>query len=293
MSLSLSPAQAFLLPATGPFFLVVFLTFFVRLLVRTARGIPFSPPVRLRIGEAIGLSGILLDFGLLDPDALHHFFTPDRPLDSVPLLVCVVFLLRLVFFRLPAVLPETTALFFSLWLLLSPVLKQTTLREGFFETLAVLGVWAFVRFLYPVDRTTGLDRLFFVPLVLAAAALSAFSALSGSLLVGQISAGVAAVLAGQSLFGGKNRIPSSGVACGWALAALLVIGRVDVDLSPLVTGSLVVSLILGAAAARRIRTLPTLPVWKKTVLVAGVALVPLLVGAVRTIQSYSADGGGY
>ena len=292
MSLSMPPALAFLLPATGPFIVVLCLTVLVRFLAWKHPQKTVPPSRLLRIGDAIALSGLLLDFGILDPDALHHFLTPDRPLDSVPLLVSVVFLFRLLFVRLPPVLPETTALFFGLWLLLSPVLKQTTLREGAFETVTVLGLWGFLRLLFPVDPKTGLDNLFLVPLFLASSALSAFSALSGSLLVGQIAAGVAAVMAVPLLAGGNHRIPCSGIEAGWALGALLVIARQYADLSPLVTGSLVLSLILGAAGARRIRTIPTLSSWKKTVLVSGVALLPLLAGAVRTILSFSADGGG-
>ncbi|AFS53931.1 hypothetical protein LFML04_1729 [Leptospirillum ferriphilum ML-04] len=293
MSLSMPPALAFLLPATGPFFLVLSLTVLVRFLARTNPEKPFSPSFLLRTGDAIALSGILLDFGILDPDALHHFLTPDRPLDSVPLLVSVVFLLRLLFFRLPALLPEATALFFGLWLLLSPILKQTTLREGAFETLTVFGLWGAIRALFSVDRKTGLDGLFLLPLFLASTALSAFSALSGSLLVGQIAAGVAAVIAVPVLSGGKRRIPFSGIEPGWALGALLVIGRAYVDLSPLVTGSLVLSLLLGGAAARRIRSLPGLSLWKKAALVGALSLVPLLAGAIRTLQSFSSGGGGY
>lgn len=294
MSLSMPPALAFLLPETGPFFLVLFSTLLFRILVHKTRSQPLSPSATRWISDTLALSGLLLDFGLLDPEALRHFFTPDRPLDSVPLLVSSVFLLRHLFFRLPSFLPEATALFFSLWLLLSPVLKQTTLREGAFETLTVLGLWGFLRFLFPVDKKTGLDGLFLVPLFLTAAALSAFSALSGSLLVGQISAGVAAVLAGLILSGGrKSQIPFSGIECGWALGALLVIGRQYVDLSLLATGSLILSLIFGAAAARRIRTIPTLSVWKKTALVAGLTFAPLLVGAIQTFRSFSIDGSRY
>ncbi len=286
MSLTMPPAMAFLFPAMGPFLLVLLFLLVFR------KTLPGKPSVALPFSDLAVLAGLLLDFEIFDKEALRHFFAPDRPLDSIPLLIGIVFLLRRLFVRLPPLLPEATALFAGVWLLLSPILVRTTFFNGALETCLVFGLWGFLRLSFPVDQEKGLGGTFLIPLFLTSSALSGFSALSGSLLVGQISAGVAGVFGAILLAGRIGDVRPSAIEAGWTLGALLVIGRQYVDIDPVVIGSLVLSLILGATGGRLIRKRHPKTSRQGDALVTAFSLAPLIVTAVKTFV-LSSDTGGY
>jgi hypothetical protein len=177
-------------------------------------------------------------------------------------------------------------------LLLSPILVRTTFSDGALETCLVFGLWGFVRLSFPVDREKGLGGTFLLPLFLTSSVLSGFSALSGSLLVGQISAGVAGVFGAILLAGRIGGVRPSAIEAGWRLGAILVIGRQYVDIDPVVIGSLVLSLILGAAGERLIRKRHQMTSRQGGALVAAFSLAPLIVALAKTFV-LSPDTGGY
>lgn len=276
-----------MLPAAGPFFLVLLL------LLVLGRFPSVRPDRRVFLADLSVLSGIILVFGVFDGNALRHFFHPDRPMDGIPLLATVTFLARRLFHRLPSIYPEAATTFVGLLVLLLPVLRQETLSGAIRDAAFVYVAWMGIRLLYPADTPKSIGRPFLVPLFCTSCTLAALSPLSGSLLLGQLSGGMAAVTGAMVLASLTGAVPFTAIEAGWVLGALLLVGRQYVDISPAVIASLAGSLCLGAVGVRLSRKIPGRFPGVKQGLVIVFTLVPLIIGVAETLTSLSRPGGGY
>lgn len=277
-----------MLPAAGPFFLVLLV------LLVLGRFPSVRPDRRVFLADLSVLSGIILVFGVFDGNALRHFFHPDRPMDGIPLLATVTFLARQLFHRLPPIYPEAATTLAGLLVLLLPVLRQETLSGAIRDASLVYAAWMGIRLLYPASGTPeGIERPFLVPLFFTSCALAALSPLSGSLLLGQLSGGMAAVTGAMVLAALTGTVSFTAIEAGWVLGALLLVGRQYVDISPAVIASLAGSLCLGAVGARLSRRIPVRFPWGRPGLVIAFTLVPLIIGLAETLTYLSRQGGGY
>lgn len=276
-----------MLPAAGPFFLVL-----VALLL--IGRLPWvRPERRVILADLSVLSGILLVFGVFDGTALRHFFHPDRPMDGIPLLATLTFLTRLLLRRFPSIYPEAATTLAGLGLLLLPILRQESLSAAIRDAALVYGAWMGIRLLFPVVPPKGIERPFLVPLLFTSCALAALSPLSGSLLLGQLSGGMAALTGAMVLAALTKTVSFTAIESGWVLGALILVARQYVDISPVVIASLVGSLCLGAVGARLSRKIPGRFPWGRYGLVIAFSLAPLIVGVAETLTALSRQGGGY
>lgn len=275
-----------MLPAAGPFFLVLVSLFLV------GRFVSVRPEKKIILSDLVILSGVLVVFGVFDSASLRHFFRPDRPMDWIPLLATATFAVRTLFSHLPSIAPEAGTTFAALLILLLPLLRQTDLSGGTREALLIYVVWMAIRLVYPTDPRAGIDRIFLLPLFLAAGSLSILSPLSGSLLLGQLAGGMAAVTGAMALAAFSGKVTLSPIEAGWVLGALLLIGRQYVDISQTVTGLLAGSLFLGGVSARLVRKIPAMPLWGKSLLVIALTLLPLIAAIIETLKTLKEQGGG-
>uniref|UniRef100_A0A7C3QXH8 Uncharacterized protein n=1 Tax=Leptospirillum ferriphilum TaxID=178606 RepID=A0A7C3QXH8_9BACT len=283
-SFSIAPAVALMLPAVWPFFLVLVALFLA------GRVFSLRPDRRVFLADLSVLSGIMLVFGMFDNTALRHFFHPDRPMDGIPLLATLTFLARQIFHRFPPIYPEAATTLVGLLILLLPVLRQESLAGGIRDATLVYVIWMGVRLLYPAAPPKGIERPFLVPLFLASSALAALSPLSGSLLLGQIAGGMAAVTVAILLAALTGNVPCTAIEAGWVLGALILIGRQYVDISQVVIASLTGSLFLGAVSARFVRKIPGRFLWARHGLVIASTLAPLIIGVSETLTSLAHQG---
>ncbi len=286
-SFSFAPAEALMRPVVGPFFLVLGLLLVSNFFVSRRPGVAVS------LSDLCVLAGILLSFGLFDPSSLRHFFNPSRPMDWIPLLSSFFFILRTMpFKRVSHLLRESGFLLVSLTLLMFPLLHQS----GFFQEGQTVGlifmIWGLTRLIYPSGYETGIGTVYLLPLFLSSSALAAFSPLSGSLLLGQLSGGIAAVFGAMILATWNGRVRLTAIEPGWVLGALLVIGRQYAEISPVVIGSLVGSIVLGGLGARLGNKLRW-PSWTGGILATGLSMISLAFGILEVVKSLSSQQGGY
>ncbi len=286
-SFSIAPAAALMLPAAGPFFLVLVALFLV------GRFPSVRPDRRVFLADLSVLSGILLVFGVFDSPSLRHFLHPEQPLDWIPLLASATFSVRNLFSRLPSPVIEAVMTLTGLLILLMPLLRQGELPGGAREVALIYAAWMAIRLLYPVGNISGDDRMFLIPLLLATGALSLISPLSGSLLLGQLAGGMAAVTGAMVLAALTGTVPFTAIEAGWVLGALLLVGWQYVDIAGIVVGSLAGSLFLGAVSARLVRKIPGRFLWGRYALVIACTLALLIIGVARTLKTLKDQGGGY
>ena len=285
-TLSIAPAVALMYPAAIPFICVLLLLSSIRLLPKKWLKSP------LLVADLVILSGIFLVFAVFDPGSIRHFFDPDRPMDWIPLLASAIFILRHLFPGRSLFPLESVGVILGLLLLTLPILRQDSLFQGAVSYISTLAVWLGIRFIYPVDRIKGLDPLFLLPPFFTAAALAVLSPLSGSLLVGQLAGGLAAVF-GAMLLSAFFGTRISGVEPGWVIGALLVIGLRYVDISPVVISSLAGALLVGGLAGRVSSFGRKAGTGKRTLIVAGVSILPLVAAIIVAVRSLKDQGGGY
>jgi hypothetical protein len=285
-SLSITPAIALMRPALLPFLLVLVLLMVLRLLPERWRLTALLP-------DLVVLAGILFLFGLFDPDSIRHFFNPNRPMDWIPLLATSTFSLRTILPRTASLLSQAGILLVSLTILTLPLLRQVSLEKGMISLLLTFAPWIGIRALYPADARRGIDATYLLPPFFTAAAFSFISPLSGSLLLGQLSGGLAALFGAMLLSSWKGGVRVSVIESGWVMGALLVIGLDYVDISLKVILCLAGALMLGAAGGRLSNRIRGLGEGQKAALVSGLTGLPLVAAVVVTLSDLKNQGGGY
>ena len=285
-SLSITPAIALMRPALLPFLLVLVLLMVLRLLPERWRLTALLP-------DLVVLAGILFLFGLFDPDSIRHFFNPNRPMDWIPLLATSTFALRTILPRTASLLSQAGILLVSLTILTLPLLRQVSLEKGMISLLLTFAPWIGIRALYPADARRGIDATYLLPPFFTAAAFSFISPLSGSLLLGQLSGGLAALFGAMLLSSWKGGVRVSAIESGWVMGALLVIGLDYVDISLKVILCLAGALMLGAAGGRLSNRIRGLGEGQKAALVSGLTGLPLVAAVVVTLSDLKNQGGGY
>ena len=282
-SLSIAPAVWLMLPATLPFILV-----FLFLLL-TRRAFATSPEKNIALSDLITLGGLFLSFGLFDFPAIRHLLNPNRPMDWIPLLTLGVFLARIFVPARFSLLAEFGAVSGCLFLLMLPIAKQEPAKDGAITILLILALWIVIRGLYPVEIRKGLKGLYLTPLFFSATALAIVSPISGSLLLGQLAGGLAAVftaLGAAKLMGARF----SAIEPGWVLGALLVIARQYAEFSLQTIGPLAFGLLLGGMGGRLAQRIGW-PSWKVGILVSALSLAACAYGVVETINNIGSQGG--
>ena len=285
-SLSITPAIALMRPALLPFLLVLVLLMVLRLLPERWRLTALLP-------DLVVLAGILFLFKLFDPDSIRHFFNPNRPMDWIPLLATSTFALRTILPRTASLLSQAGILLVSLTILTLPLLRQVSLEKGMISLLLTFAPWIGIRALYPADARRGIDATYLLPPFFTAAAFSFISPLSGSLLLGQLSGGLAALFGAMLLSSWKGGVRVSVIESGWVMGALLVIGLDYVDISLKVILWLAGALMLGAAGGRLSNRIRGLGEGQKAALVSGLTGLPLVAAVVVTLSDLKNQGGGY
>ncbi len=285
-SLSITPAIALMRPALLPFLLVLVLLMVLRLLPERWRLTALLP-------DLVVLAGILFLFGLFDPDSIRHFFNPNRPMDWIPLLATSTFSLRTIPPRTASLLSQAGILLVSLTILTLPLLRQVSLEKGMISLLLTFAPWIGIRALYPADARRGIDATYLLPPFFTAAAFSFISPLSGSLLLGQLSGGLAVLFGAMLLSSWKGGVRVSAIESGWVMGALLVIGLDYVDISLKVILWLAGALMLGAAGGRLSNRIRGLGEGQKAALVSGLTGLSLVAAVVVTLSDLKNQGGGY
>ena len=282
-TLSILPAVDLMLPSAIPF-LATALLLWIFSRIPAARSWPLT-------GDLIVLSGILLVFFVFDRPSILHLAAPSRPMDWIPALVLLSFASRWLLKNRPPRIPESLTLSISAIVLLFPLLHRRP-SAGTLLLVEVLGLWLLAQTLPLRSRESGLDRAVLAPIFLTTATLGALSPLSGSLLLGQLAAGLAAVWLAMIL-AGSGRLSLGGAEPGIALGGLLLVGREYVEISFYVIGALYLALLSGALTHRILSRRPTLPAALRALLPSLVSLLFLGLAAVKTLQSSSGAGSGY
>ncbi|MDA8027482.1 MAG: hypothetical protein M0Z25_00665 [Nitrospiraceae bacterium] len=285
-SLSITPAIALMRPALLPFLLVLVLLMVLRLLPERWRLTALLP-------DLVVLAGILFLFGLFDPASIRHFFNPNRPMDWIPLLATFTFALRTILPRTASLLSQAGILLVSLTILTLPLLRQVSLEKGMTSLLLTFAPWIGIRALYPADARRGIDATYLLPPFFTAGAFSFISPLSGSLLLGQLAGGLAALFGAMLLSSWKGGVRVSAIESGWVMGALLVIGLDYVDISLKVILCLAGALMLGAVVGRLSNRIWGLGGGRKAALVSGFAGLPLVAAVVVALNDLKNQGGGY
>ncbi len=285
-SFSITPAVALMRPALLPFILVLLLLMGVRLLPEKWRSTALLP-------DLVVMAGILFLFDLFDPAAIRHFFNPNRPMDWIPLLATSTFALRAILPRTPSLLSETGLLLVSLAILTLPLLRQVPLEKGMISLLLTFTPWIAIRALYPADARQGIDATYLLPPFFTAAAFSFISPLSGSLLLGQLSGGLAALFGAMALASWAGGVRVSAIESGWVLGALLLIGLDYVEISLKVILCLAGALMLGAVAGRLSNRIRGIGGGRRAAFVGGFTALPLVAAIVVTLSDLKNQGGGY
>lgn len=285
-SLSITPAIALMRPALLPFLLVLVFLMVLRLLPERWRSTALLP-------DLVVMAGILFLFGLFDPASIHHFFNPNRPMDWIPLLTSSIFVLRTILPRTSSLLSEAGILLVSLTILTLPLLRQVSLEQGMISLLLTFTPWIGIRALYPADARRGIDATYLLPPFFTAGALSFISPLSGSLLLGQLAGGLAALFGAMALASWTGGVRVSAIESDWVMGALLVIGLDYVDISLKVILCLAGALMLGAVGVRLSNRIRGLRKGRKAALVSGFAGLPLIAAVLVALDDLKNQGGGY
>jgi hypothetical protein len=293
-TLAIVPALTMMLPALGPFLLTLALLAGFRHLSR------FRPFFRIPDDFAI-LAGILLSFGLFDPSSLTHFADPERPMDWIPDLVTGTFIVRTLLSRgsgsrLLATITELGAIASSVFILLLPLMRQRSLASGLVLFVLAFLVWISLRLSFIPTCKGNAPSSLLLPVFLILAALSFISPLSGSLLLGQLSGGLAAVLAASLVIALFRSLTLSGIEPGLALGALVLIGRYYAEIPFPVVATLLSAFpaaSLGQYLALRIPGRTRTGRLGQFLLPALFSVFPLLVAIAIAVRTLSSSGGGY
>ena len=282
-TLSILPAVDLMLPAALPFLSTALLLWIV----------PRIPGVKSwsATGDLIVLSGILLAFFVFDRPSIIHLANPSRPMDWIPALALLTFAARRLLSALHPLISDILTVTISAFILLYPLLHRH-MFSGMALLAEILGLWLLVQILPFRHKGTGLDRAVLTPLFLTTATLAALSPLSGSLLLGQLAGGLAAVWLAMIL-AGSSRTPLAGAEPGIALGGLLLVGREYVDISLYVTGTLYAALLSGILTHRLLLRFPFFRSSFRTLLPGIISLLFLGLAIVKTIQSSAGAGSGY
>jgi len=291
-TLAIVPALTLMLPALGPFLLTLILLLGVR------RVAPGRPLLRTFLEDFSILAGILLAFGLFDPASLVHFANPERPMDWIPDLAGATFLSRTVFslafpLRINSLFAEMVSIMAGSLILLFPLLRQHSLQSGLGLLTLTSLVWISVRLFFPGRRGAGLDPALLLPVLLVSGTLSLVSPLSGSLLLGQLAGGLAAVLAAILFFSLMTGTRVSGIETGITLGALVVIGRQYAEIPLPIIAGLLVALAAGSLGNRIFSGSRRLPKWAILLLPAFLSIIPLGGAILYAVKNLQSSGGGY
>lgn len=282
-TLSVIPAIDLMKPALIPFALTAGLLF---LLGRQAKGLekPFLP-------DLSALAGVLLVFFLFDRQAILHFFDPARPMDWLPALLLFAFVFRAFSGRTRPWIVESLAVGVSSFILLFPLLHRASGRDLLLLP-EVLLLWLLATYAARRDEPSGIGRPALLSLFLSTATLGALSPLSGSLLLGQLSGGLASIWLAMILVR-PGRLPLSGVEPGIVLGGLLLIALEYVEIPFVVVGSLYGAILLGLLSDRLLARQSRLPAKVRLFLPSLISLV-FIGGAVmatyRLLQSAGSTG---
>lgn len=293
-TLAIVPALTMMLPALGPFLLTLVLLAGFGHLNR------FRPFFRIPDDFAV-LSGILLTFGLFDPASLTHFSDPERPMDWIPDLVTGTFLVRTLLSRvsgsrLLATATELGAIAASGLIILLPLMRQRSLVSGIVLFVLAFLVWVSLRLSFIPTSKGNVPSSLLLSAFLILATLSLISPLSGSLLLGQLSGGLAAVLAASLVFSLLKGSTVSGVEPGLALGALVLIGRYYAEIPVPVVASLLSAFpaaSLGQYLAKRIPGRTRIGRLGQVLLPALFSILPLSVAIAIAVRTLSSSEGGY
>ncbi|MGC8528799.1 MAG: hypothetical protein ACP5OP_01180 [Leptospirillia bacterium] len=284
-TLSILPAIDLMRPAAIPFLLTVFL------LLTLSRFWQSIPKTWRFTGDLTVVLGILVTYFVFDRPAIIYLFTPSRPMDWIPALVLISFISRHLLKKIPSLLFQLLMITLSTVILLFPLLHQN-LTSGFILVAEILGLWLLAQSLTLQNEETGVSRVTLVPIFLTTVTLGALSPLSGSLLLGQLAGGLAAIWLAMIL-AGPPRVFLSGVEPGIALGSLLLIARQYVDLSFIVVEALYLATLAGVLMDRilslQVPPRPFLRVFLPTL----VTLLFLTGAIVKTLQTSQGAGSGY
>lgn len=182
----------------------------------------------------------------------------------------------------------------SSFVLLWPILRQEAISSGLHDWLTVTVLWSLLWFLLAPHRQD--QKLAGTTLLVGTMGLALVAPLSGSILLAQLGATLAVVLAIALLLsifvaGSRWHSPSADVGI-LILGALLVDLRFYAGASVAVIAWLLVSLAAGSGMARIIRQRGT--VAGCAVAAPGlVSLLPMAVAIWMALRVYRASGGGY
>lgn len=283
-TLSILPAIDLMLPAAIPFLLTALL-----LLTLSRLSLPKTWHFT---GDLTVVLGILVTFFVFDRPAIIHLFNPSRPMDWIPGLVLLSVVSRHLLKKIHPLVSQALMITLSTVFLLFPLLQQN-LTSGLILLAETLGLWLLVQTLVPRHAETGVSRATLVPLFLTTGTLGALSPLSGSLLLGQLAGGLAAIWLAMILTG-PRRILLSGVEPGIALGSLLLVARQYVDISLIVVGALYMAILTGVLSERVLSSFRAAPRPLVRLLLPTLLSLLFLAGAIaKTLQTSQGAGAGY
>ena len=282
-TLSILPAIDLMLPAAIPFLLTALL-----LLTLSRLSLPKTWHFT---GDLTVVLGILVTFFVFDRPAIIHLFNPSRPMDWIPGLVLLSFASRRLFKKIHPLVSQSLMITLSTEILLFPLLHQN-LSSGLSLFAEILGLWLPVQALTLRNEASGVSRATLVPLFLTTGALGALSPLSGSLLLGQLAGGLAAVWLAMIL-AGSRRISLSGIEPGIALGSLLLVARQYVDISFIVVGALYMALLTGVLSDSLLSFRAAPRPLVRLLLPTLASLLFLAVAIAKTLQISQGAGSGY
>ncbi|MGC8499668.1 MAG: hypothetical protein ACP5OS_00635 [Leptospirillia bacterium] len=279
-SLSIIPAIDLMKPAVIPFAITAGLLFILGRLSFDQR--------KRRLPDLAALKGVLLVFFLFDRQSILHLFDPERPMDWIPALALAAFVARILSGRLRPWVVESLTIGVSSFILLFPLLHRAVGKDLLLFP-AVLALWLLAHHAARREGATGIGRAALLPLFLSSATLGALSPLSGSLLLGQLSGGLAAVWLAMILIR-PGLLPLSGVEPGIALGGLLLIAREYVEIPPVVVGALYGAILLGLLSDRLLAHRTRLPAGVRLFLPSLLSLVFIGVAVMETLRLLQSTG---
>lgn len=210
-----------------------------------------SQPPRFISGIAL-TAGFLLGYGLI---YTQFSFLAHQALDWLPILTIAALLLFALgdYNEFPhrwRTMAQATLVFLAAALLLAPLLRQTGWAQAAVTLLAVGTLWMGAWFY--LDRIAQHSMVVGMVLLAIAAGNAVVTALTGSVMLGQLSGTLAAVLGGWLLLNWPRvRVPlgQAGTAVAvMVLGSLMLIGRFYADTSTTTALLLLASLVSGAFA---------------------------------------------
>ncbi len=283
-TLSILPAIHLMLPAAIPFLLTT-------LLLLTLSRLPQQKTWRFS-GDLALVLGIIVIFLVFDRLAIIHLFNPSRPMDWIPALVLLSFVSRHLLKKIHPLASQSLVIILSAVVLLFPLLRQNP-TSGLILFAETLGLWLLAQALTSRNDASAINRSTLLPLFLTTGTLGALSPLSGSLLLGQLAGGLAAIWLAMILIGSR-RIFLSGIEPGIALGSLLLVARQYVDISFLVVGALYMAILAGALSDRLLSSFLSAPRPLLKLLLPTLFSLLFLAGAIaKTLQTSQGAGAGY